>query len=213
MACRRRSPCSTSLAKCAAPGARLYEALETATASASRSAHDRHLDAELQTIKISYKRFDHRRRARRPYDPSTMLRLDVAPEEADPFDEADGAASPTRRCTRFMNVKEVLAQAPRRRQTDAERASRRSEIWCSTSGSRPRSRSSPMKYGWRAPASPPISRAAKSMRGSIFPRSLNNRACLDRPGPCDLDMERSSRRFGCPSKGSWKGRRAIVRVL
>ena len=35
----------------------------------------------------------------------------------------------------------------------------------SPSGSRPRSRSSPVKYGWPAPASPPISRAARSMRG------------------------------------------------
>jgi phage terminase large subunit-like protein len=89
------------------PRSALYEALETATAAQadpltiviSTQAPN---DQDLLSVLIDDALAGH--------DPSTVLRLDVAPEEADPFDEATvRLANPA--LYEFMNVKEVMAQA------------------------------------------------------------------------------------------------------
>ena len=189
------------------PRSALYEALETATAA----------QADPLTIIISTQapndqdllsRLDRRRVA--GHDPSTVLRLDVAPEESDPFaEETVRLANPA--LYEFMNVNEVMAQA-----ADAKRMPARESAFRNLVLNQRVEAEEPFlaREIWMACAGAPADLTGREVYAGLDLSEVNDLTALVLIGRDVMTgYGASSRRSGCPSKVWRKRRRATVRSM
>ena len=122
--------------------------------------------------------------------PSTVLRLDAAPEDADPFDEATiRLANPA--YDLFMNRRK--SRRWRLPPAACRRVKPRTETWCSTNGSK-RRRAFLTAPQWKACAAPPKNLEGREVYGGLDLSEITGsyRAGSDRARSGRWDMERQA---------------------